>query len=324
MRRREFIVGLAGTAAWPLAARAQQPVPVVGYVSARTPDGDTIYVGAFRKGLTEFGFVDGRNVTIEGRWADGQYDRLRPLCAELIGRRVALIAASSTASAFAAKAETATIPIVFVTAEDPVEIGLVPSLNRPPANITGLSMLSSELRPKMVELLRELKPRTMTIFMLANPNLSGIAAQTRDTQAAVRAVGLQFHLLKASTPSEIDAAFASLSGQQETALIVASDPFLTGQHKQIASLAARYAVPAVYPWREYVTDGGLLSYGSSQAASYRQAGIYAGRILKGERPADLPVMLPTKFEMVINLKTAKALGIEVPETLLATADEVIK
>jgi putative ABC transport system substrate-binding protein len=325
MQRREFIVLLGGTAAaWPLVARAQQSaMPVIGFLGVNSASEWQTYVAAFQKGLGEAGLLEGQNVRIKYLWAEGRYDRIPALAADLVQRQVAVIAAAGTISARSAKAATSTIPIVFVSADDPVDNGLVSSLNRPGGNVTGASMVSAELRPKMLQLLYELAPQTKLIHMLANPNNNSIELQTQETKAAAEAAGLQFQLHKVATPGEIDAAFAKFS-DQGGALLVASDPFLNARHIQIAALAARYAVPGVYPWREFVTDGGLMSYGSILADGYRQAGYYTGRILKGDKPADLPVLQPTRLELIINLKTAKTLGLTVPLPLLGRADEVIE
>jgi putative ABC transport system substrate-binding protein len=325
MRRRDFIGLTAGAAvAWPLATRAQPAaMPVVGFVRSTTLADAKDLVTAFRQGLAETGYTDGQNVTVEYRWADGDYTRVPALAADLIRRQVLVIAAGGTGTARDAKAATTTIPIVFVTADDPVDNGLVGSLNRPGGNVTGVSLVSAELRPKMFQLLRELVPQAKLIHMLSNPNNASIEIQTKETKAAAAAAGFQLKVQTASTPDEIDAAFAKFS-QERGALLVASDPFLTGRHRQIAALSVRHAIPGVYPWREFAQAGGLMSYGSSLFDGYRQVGVYTGRILKGEKPGDLPVQQPTKFELVINLKTAKALGLDVPPTMLTRADEVIE
>ena len=324
MKRRDFIRLSAGAvAAWPLTALAQTAMPVVGFVRSTTFADATVLVTAFRKGLAETAYIEGQNVAIEFRWADGDYRRVPALAADLVRRQVAVIAAGGTGTGRDAKAATSTIPVVFVTADDPVDNGLVGSLNRPGGNVTGVSLVSAELRPKMFQLLRELVPQAKLIHMLSNPDNASIDIQTKETKAAADAAGLQLHVQTARTPGEIDAAFVKFS-QQPGALLVASDPFLTGRHAQIAALAMRYAIPGIYPWREFAEAGGLMSYGSSLADGYRQLGVYVGRILKGEKPGDMPVQQPTKFELVINLKTAKAFGIDVPPSMLTRADEVIE
>ena len=327
MKRREFIAGLGGAVAWPLAVRAQQPaLPVIGYLGSASPEGEREFVAAFRRGLAEIGYVEGRNVAIEYRWADGQNDRLPALAADLVRLQVGAIAApGATQSALVAKAATRTIPIIFELGADPVEIGLVASLNRPGGNITGVSELNVEMVAKRLALLHELVPATKSIAFLRNPNNPAvIEAQTRQLQVAARILGLQLLVLNASSESEIDTAFETLVQQRAGAVILTGDSFFTSHREQLVGLAARHAVPAIYQWREFTAAGGLMSYGASRIDAFRQVGIYTGRILKGEKPADLPVMQPTKFEMAINLKTAKALGLTSPETLLATADEVIQ
>jgi len=326
VKRREFITLLGGAAAWPLAARAQQPaMPVVGFLSGRSPGEAASAVDAFRQGLGEFGYIEGQNVTIEYRWAEGHYDRLPALAAELVARQVAVIAATGgEASGLAAKAATATIPIVFTMGGDPVELGLVVSLNKPGGNVTGVTFIVNDIPTKRLGLLRQLVPNATTIAMLVNPNFPATSAEVRDVQAAARTIGLEIDLLPASTSREIDAALATFVRKRPDALFVGGDPFLLGQRDQIASLAARNAVPAIYAQREFVAAGGLISYGANLADGYRQVGIYAARILKGEKPANLPVVQPTKFEMAINVKTAKALGLQIPDKLLALADEVIE
>jgi putative ABC transport system substrate-binding protein len=325
MRRREFIMLLGGAVGWPLDTHAQpSPRPLVAFISGRSRDGEKAYLPALQDGLAQAGFVDGKTVTFAGRWTEGHYDRVPGLAKELIDQGAAVFIVVGTAVDRAAMATTSVVPIVFVTADDPVVVGLVPSLNRPTGNVTGVTMMSSELRPKMLEVLHELLPQAKTFLMLANPNNSSLAQQVQETQAAAGKLGLAMELFTAGTPTEIEAAFAAMSQRQGSGLLLASDPFFTDRHGLITALAARYALPAIYPWREYTQAGGLISYGSSIADSYRQAALYAARILKGEKPADLPVMQPTKFELIINLKTAKALGLSIPQALLATADEVIE
>jgi putative ABC transport system substrate-binding protein len=327
MRRREFITLLGGAAAaWPLAARAQQPsVPVIGFLSTRLPDESAHLVAAFRRGLAENGYAEGQNVTVEYRWALGQYDRLLPLAAELARRPVAvLVAVGAEPSALAAKAATVTIPIVSTFTVDPVELGLVASLNRPGGNVTGISLLGATLEAKRLGLLHDLVPQAATIGVLLNPDFPPAASQLRDMQEAARTTGLQLHVLRASTDRQIDAAFESVAQHRIPALAVAADPFFITRRDKLAALAAHHAVPAMYILREYAVVGGLMSYGPDLSDQYRQIGVYAARILKGEKPADLPVMQPTKFELVINLKTAKALHLEIPDKLLALSDEVIE
>ena len=326
MKRRELIFLLSGAAAaWPLTTRAQQKaMPVIGYLNGTSPGPSGPYVAAIRQGLTETGYVEGQNLAIEYRWAEGHYDRLPALAADLVGRKVDLIVAVATPSALAAKGATSTIPIVFAVGGDPIGDGLVASLARPGGNLTGVSFLVVELHPKRLELLSELVPQAKVIALLVNPNLGSAERMIGDMQRAARAKGVQLHILKAGSESEIDAAFASLVQQHAGALVVDSDPFFSSRREQLVGLAARHAVPAIYGVREYVDSGGLISYGPSLPAAFRQAGVYAGKILNGAKPADLPVQQPTTFELVINLKTANALGLTVPPILLAQANEVIE
>ena len=326
MNRRDFITLLGGAAAWPLAARAQQPkVPVVGFLNNQSLAGRTYQVEAFRQGLGELGYVEGRNVEIEYRWAENQYERIPALAADLVRLGVAVIAATGgAASVHAAKAATASIPIVFTAGSDPVEAGLVASLNRPGGNITGVSFLTDALGAKRVGLLREVMAQPGTIAVLMNPKGPDAERQSRELPSAAQAIGQSIEVVNASTESEIDAAFPTFSRGRAGALLVAADPFFNDQRERIVALAARLRLPAIYESRAFVASGGLMSYGASIADAYRQAGVYVGRILKGEKPAELPVLQAIKFEFVINLKTAKALGIEFHPQLLAIADEVIE
>jgi putative ABC transport system substrate-binding protein len=327
MRRRDFIKVIAGSAAaLPLAAQGQQPaMPVIGYLQSASPSYFAQFSDAVRQGLNEIGYVEGQNVAIERRSAEGHYDRLTALAVGLVDRQVAVIlAAGGTDPAKAAKAATGNIPIVFVSAADPVRTGLVASLNRPGGNVTGVSLLASALDAKKLGLLRELAPKASTIGVLINPDYPSANSQREEAQQAAARLGLRPLMLSARADGEIDLAFASAAKQGADALLVATDPFLLSRRERLVALAARYAVPAIYAQREVVTAGGLISYGPHFWDGYRQAGAYVGRVLKGEKPADLPVLQPTKFELVINLKTAKALGLEVPDRLLALADEVIE
>ena len=325
MYRRRFIASLGSAIALPCVAAAQQKaMPVIGFLGSTSPDLYVAHVAAFHQGLNETGYVEGQNVAIEYRWAEGDYDRLPALAADLVGRKVDIIAAGSAPSARAAKNATSTIPIVFTSGGDPVAAGLVDSLARPGGNATGASILNAGLLPKRLELLSELVPQAQVIAVLVNPNNWIAAPMIGEAQEAARAKGVKLQILRASTEGEVGAAFESLSAQRLVALVVGTDAFFLTQRDLLVTLAKRYSVPAIYEWREFVVDGGLISYGASVTAPYRLAGSYVGRILKGAKPADLPVQQPTKYELVINLKTAKALGLAIPETLLATADEVIQ
>jgi len=325
--RRQFISALGAAVAWPLAAHAQQTaMPIVGFVNVGSPD-NVFYArltAAFRGGLKDTGYVEGQNVAIEFRWAEGQYDRVPALVAELVRLQVAVIAAFGPPAARAAKAATATIPIVFGVGDDPVKLGLVSSLNRPDGNATGVSVLVNEVESKRLGLLHEAVPTAPMIAVLLNSKSPAFETQSRDVETAARAIGQQIMLLNVSGDSEIDTAFATLLKQRAGGLVIASDPFFTTRREQLVALAARYAIPTIYDDRNYAAAGGLMSYGITFADAYRQAGIYVGRILKGEKPADLPVVQPTKFEFVINLKTAKALGLTIPAGVLSIADEVIE
>jgi ABC-type uncharacterized transport system substrate-binding protein len=327
MRRREFVALLGGAAAaWPLTARAQQPaMPVIGLINGATRSEPALRnMDAFRQGLRETGYIEDRNITIEYRWAEDHEDRLPGLAADLVRRNVTMIAAAGTPAALAAKAATAVIPIVFETAGDPVTLGLVASLNQPGRNVTGVTQLSSELVPKRLGLLHDLIPAAKIIGLLVNQKDPRAETQSSDMQEGARALGLQIHILSASNEAEIDTAFASLVQLRAGALIVGTGNFFTTRREQLAALAARHKVPVIYQYRLFVAAGGLMSYGASITDAYRLAGIYSGRVLKGEKPADLPVARPTKFELVINLKTANALGLKIPPGVLAIADEVIE
>jgi putative ABC transport system substrate-binding protein len=329
MRRREFstlLGGAAASAVWPFAARAQpKATPVIGYLGIATPSLAAVPLAALRQALSETGFVEGQNLAIEYRWAEGRFDRMPALAADLVGRKVdVIVAAGGTPASRAAKNATSTIPVVFVTNDDPVGDGLVASLARPGGNVTGISLLTRELNLKRFELLSELVPQAKVIALLETPNIPATERVMLAVLEAAQANGVQLHILRAGTESEIDAAFAALVQRQAGALVVSAHPVFYSRREQIVALAACHAVPAIYEVREFATAGGLISYGPSLMAVFRQVGIYAGKILKGANPADLPVVQPTTFELVINLKTAKALGIAVPSTLLTRADEVIE
>ncbi len=324
MRRRELVLlGGAMIASRPLRAQ-QKPMPVIGFLGSGSPEGYAPFVAAFRQGLSESGYVEGRNVAIEYRFAEGGYDRLPALAADLVGRKVYLIATESVPAARAAKNATTTIPIVFEVGFDPVEFGLVAGLARPGGNLTGVGFLAVELMAKRLELLSELVPQARAIDLLVNPNNENAERVARDVQDAARAEGVRLTIRKAATEGEIDAAFATLTQSPAGALLVAPDSFFVSQRGQLVALASRHAVPAIYPVREYVAAGGLISYGTSLTSVFRLLGVYAGRILKGAKPADLPVQQPTRFELIVNLKTAKALGLSVPQSILVRADEVIE
>jgi putative ABC transport system substrate-binding protein len=327
MRRREFITLLSGAAAaWPLAARAQQPaMPVIGFLSSARAESFASFATSFRQGLNEAGYVEGQNLAIEYRWAEDQHDRLPALAAELVSRKVAVILGSGGAKpALAVKAATANIPVVFVIGADPIKVGLVASLNRPGVNITGVSFFASALGPKRLELLRELVPGVQKFGFLANPNNPNFKPDSAEMETAARSIGKQLLSLHASTEREIEAAFAKMVQQGVGAAITNADTFFVSRREYIVALAERHAIPVSYELREFVVAGGLMSYGASIRDAYRQSGNYVGRILNGTKPSDLPVMLPSRFELVINLNTAKALGLTVPPTLLTTADEVIE
>jgi putative tryptophan/tyrosine transport system substrate-binding protein len=325
MRRRKFISLLGGAAVvWPLRARAQQPVmPVIGFLNGASPKAYALNVTGFLQGL-EDGNIEGQNVAIEYRWAEGQYDRLPGMVADLVRRQVAVIAAGSLPAALAAKASTTTIPIVFSIGVDPVEFGLVASLNRPGGNVTGVTNLGLELGPKQLEVLRELVPTATVMAALVNPTNSNAESHSIDLRAAARTLGLELHILHASTERDFDPVFATLAQLRASGLVIGTDAFFVSRGAQLGALTARHAVPAIHAFREFAAAGGLLSYGSSITDAYRLVGVYAGRILKGEKPADLPVQQSTKVELILNLKTAKALGLTVPLSLLGRADEVIE
>jgi putative ABC transport system substrate-binding protein len=327
MNRRSLITLLGGAAAWPLVAHAQQSaMPVIGFLGTISPDRWASRLHAFRQGLSETSYVEDRNVGIEYRWAEGQFDRLPALAADLVRRQVSVIAApESTPAAFAAKAATTTIPIVFSVGVDPVAVGLVASLNRPGGNLTGVTNLNAEILPKRLELMHELVPTATTIALLVNPSNPLVAeTESRDAQTAARTLGLQLHVLHASTDRDFDTVFASLAQMRAVALVINTDVFFNSRSEQLAALALRHTVPAIFQYREFVASGGLMSYGTSTTDVFRQVGIYTSRLLRGESPADLPVQQVTKIELIINLKTARTLGLTVPLSLLGRADEVIE
>jgi putative ABC transport system substrate-binding protein len=328
MKRREFISLLGGAAAagvWPAITRAQQVMPVIGFLSSRSPGESADVVASFRRGLRDAGFIEGQNLAIAFRWAEGHYARLPMLAAELVGLRVAILfAAGGPPSALAAKAATSTIPVVFSAASDPVGIGLVKSLNKPGGNVTGMSVFNPLLAAKRLELMKVLVPGASAIGYLLNPSNPSMRIELDAAVAAAGALGIRLHALRASTEGELDAAFDTVTNMRTGALVVSGEPFFDSRRERLVALAARHAVAANYAWREYVLAGGLMSYGTSLPDSYRQAGIYSGRILKGDKPADLPVMQPTKFHLALQLKTARSLGLNIPAKLLALADEVIE
>jgi len=324
MRRREFITLLGGAAAWPLAARAQQsPMPVIGFLHARTPEDSNPQVAAFRRGLSESGYTEGQSVTVEYRWGRGQYDQLPAMAAELVRRPVALLVAGSEPAALAAKAATSTIPIVFSVGTDPVKLGLVTSFNHPGGNATGMQMFTTMLEAKRLGLLHELVPRAQTLGILLNPNFTTAQNQLVDLQEAVKSIGLRLQVFRASNVTEIEAAYEAIARERIPAVMVAADAFFDTRREQLIALAARHAVPVMYQFREYAAAGGLMSYWIDLPDNYWHVGVYAGRVLRGTKPADLPVMQTTKFEFVINLKTAKALGVKISDNLISLADEVI-
>jgi putative ABC transport system substrate-binding protein len=325
MRRREVFPLLVGTAAWPLVARAQQSArPVIGLLKNTSADASTLQVAAFRRGLNEMGYEEAHNVTIEYHYADNNYERLSEMAADLAHRRVDVIMAAGDNPALAAKAATTTITIVFAVAGDPVQLGVVANLNHPGGNVTGVSFFSSTITPKRLGLLHELVPKATLLGLLANPNNASAEAEVGEAKAATGLLGCKLLVVKATSAADIDTAFATFVQQSAGAILVAGDAFFINRHDQIVALAARYAVPAIYNLREYTQAGGLMSYGADILDIYQQAGVYAGRILRGVKPPDLPIMLPTKFPLVINLKTAKALGLSIPPGILAIADEVIE
>jgi len=325
MLRRQFITFIGGAAVvWPLVARAQQPIPVIGFLNGSSPDGYAPMVVAFRQGLKEAGYVEGQNVAIEYRWANGQYDQLPALAGDLVGRRVSVIAATSTPANLMAKAATGTIPIVFTTGSDPVQLGLVASLNRPGGNVTGVTQLTGEVAPKRVELAHEIVPTATVIGLLVNPGSPIAEDLTKTSREAAATLGVQLEVLRASSEAEVDDAFTTFHQKRIGALVIGTDAFFSGHAELLAALAIRHQLAAIYEYRPFVAAGGLISYGGSVTESYRLAGVYTGRILKGDKPAELPVLQSTKVELMLNLKTAKTLGIAVPLSLLGRADEIIE
>jgi ABC-type uncharacterized transport system substrate-binding protein len=325
VRRRDFILALGGVAVWPLAARAQQgAMPVIGLLGAASATAWAALLAAFRRGLSEAGYAEGRNVAVEYRWAEGQYERLPAMAADLAKRQVTVIVAFTTPAALVAKATTASIPIVFTTISNPVQVGLVASLSRPGGNVTGTTYLNLEVGPKLLEVMREALPAATTIAVLINPTNPNADAQEGNLRAAARTLGVELHVLPVSNEHDLDAAFAALAQQKPGGLVIGGDPFLNSRNELIAAVALRHAIPSIYPSRTFVAAGGLMSYAGNATEAYYQAGIYTGRILRGEKPADLPVQQTTRIELIINLRTAKALGIDLPPTLLGRADEVIE
>ena len=325
MRRREFLAAVGAAAAWPLRARAQQAaMPTVGFLSSLSEGASTPLISAWRRGLSETGYLEGKTVAVEYRFADGQYDRVPAFAAEFVRRGLSLVLAAGPPAALAAKIATTTIPIVFIVGLDPVAAGLVTSLNHPGGNATGMALITGPLGQKRLEILRELAPKMRLVPMLVNAASPDALPELRDVQSAAQAMGLELQVVSARTPEEIDSAFAAFAQQHPDALLIGSDPFLMIRREQVVAAAARLKVPTVYPFREFAAAGGLMTYGTNIANAYRQAGIYSGRILKGDKAADLPVMQPTTFELVINLKAAKELGIDLPATLHARSDEVIE
>ena len=326
LQRREFIAGLGCATAWPVVARAQQSTePVIGFLSSVSPGSLAKNLAAFRQGLNERGYAEGQNAAVEYRWAEGRFDHLPMLAAELVQRNVAVIFASGgPPSALAAKAATTTIPIVFILASDPIKLGLVTSLNHPGGNATGVGLFAVAVEPKKLEILHELVPKAKKIGVLINPRNPNAQTILTELQTAAAALGLQIYVVNAAAGAEFGAVFPTLVQQKAEALIVAADPFFNDQRETLVALAAQHALPAIYEWREFAMAGGLASYGTILSDAYRQAGVYTGRILKGEKPANLPVVQPTKFELVINVKSAKALGLDIPQTLLVNADEIIE
>jgi putative ABC transport system substrate-binding protein len=325
MRRREFTKMIGGTlAAWPLLAHAQQPLPVIGFLSAVSPGPFAGRIAAFQRGLNEAGYLEGRNVAIESRWAEERYDRLPALADELIGRHIAVLVTYTDAAALAAKAATKDIPIVFINGGDPVRAGIVPSLNRPGGNVTGASFFGVDLAPKQLSLLHDFVPTAKVIGLLVDQNVPDAIAQLPSVKETAQRLGLRLIVLQARTSADIDSAFATLASERAAALVVGTGALLTNRRKQIIALAEQQALPAIYPFREFAVDGGLISYGNDVPDTFRQGGIYAARVLKGEKPEDLPVILSTKYETVLNLKTAKKLGLSVSPLMLTSADEVIE